>query len=196
MERELIMTGIGGQGIQLAASVIARAALAEGRYVQVFGSYGGMMRGGNTEATIVVADDPVEAPPTISATWSAILMHPAHAAALLHLIRPGGIALFNSTVFDHGPDSIDYYAVVGVPATALALELGNVVAASMVMVGAYAAATGLIELSSLEDAAYASLPPYRAAHAALNRRALQTGFAAAPRLELGAWEAAPVATGP
>ena len=195
MERELIMTGIGGQGIQLAASVIARAALAEGRYVQVFGSYGGMMRGGNTEATIVVADGPVQAPPTISATWSAILMHPAHAAAPLHLIRPGGIALFNATVFDHVPDSIDH-GVVGVPATELALELGNVVAASMVMVGAYAAATGLVELSSLEDAAHASLPPYRAAHAELNRRALQTGFAAAPRLELGAWEASPVATGP
>ena len=60
MERELLVTGIGGQGIQLAALVIARAALAEGREVQLFGSYGGMMRGGNTEATLVVADGSVE----------------------------------------------------------------------------------------------------------------------------------------
>ena len=58
MERELVMTGIGGQGIQLAAQVLARAALSEGRQVQLFGSYGGMMRGGNTEATVVVADGP------------------------------------------------------------------------------------------------------------------------------------------
>ena len=66
MERELIMTGIGGQGVQLAAAVVARAALLEGRDVQVFGSYGGMMRGGATEATVVVADGPVEAPPTVA----------------------------------------------------------------------------------------------------------------------------------
>ena len=51
MERELLLTGIGGQGVQLAAQVLARAAIAEGRSVQMFGSYGGMMRGGNTEAT-------------------------------------------------------------------------------------------------------------------------------------------------
>ena len=65
------MTGIGGQGMQLAAAVLARAAVAEGREVQVFGSYGGMMRGGATEATVVVADGPVEAPPTVGEAWSA-----------------------------------------------------------------------------------------------------------------------------
>ena len=56
MERELMLTGIGGQGVQLAAQVLARAATLEGREVMLFGSYGGMMRGGNTDATLVVAD--------------------------------------------------------------------------------------------------------------------------------------------
>ena len=41
MERELVLSGIGGQGIQLAAQVVARAAIAEGKQVQLFGSYGG-----------------------------------------------------------------------------------------------------------------------------------------------------------
>ena len=57
MERELLMSGIGGQGVQLAAEVLAPAAITDGLDVQVFGSYGGMMRGGNTEATVVLADD-------------------------------------------------------------------------------------------------------------------------------------------
>ena len=56
MEREVLLTGIGGQGVQLAAQVLAHAALDEGRDVQLFGAYGGMMRGGNTDATLVVAD--------------------------------------------------------------------------------------------------------------------------------------------
>ena len=75
MERELLLTGIGGQGVQLAAQVLARAAIAEGRSVQMFGSYGGMMRGGNTEATVVIADGAIEAPPTVADAWSAIFMH-------------------------------------------------------------------------------------------------------------------------
>ncbi len=72
MERELLLTGIGGQGVQLAAAVLAQAAVAEGREVQLFGSYGGMMRGGATEATVVVADEPIEAPPTVEPAWSAV----------------------------------------------------------------------------------------------------------------------------
>ena len=54
MERELLMTGIGGQGVQLAAQLIAKTATRFGRYAQLFGSYGGMMRGGNTDATLII----------------------------------------------------------------------------------------------------------------------------------------------
>ena len=101
VERELLLTGIGGQGIQLAAQVLARAALAEGREVQLFGSYGGMMRGGNTEATLVVADGPVEAPPTVGRAWSAIVMHHDYSEPTLAAARDRAASLFvNSTVFE------------------------------------------------------------------------------------------------
>src|SRR5213593_4143798 len=89
MERELLLTGIGGQGIQLAAQVLARAALADGRSVQMFGSYGGMMRGGRTDAA-------VEAPPTVHDAWSAIVMHEAYARPILDAIRPGGLVLVSA----------------------------------------------------------------------------------------------------
>ena len=41
MEREILWTGIGGQGVQLAAQVFARAAVKEGRVVMMLGTYGG-----------------------------------------------------------------------------------------------------------------------------------------------------------
>ncbi len=75
MERELLITGIGGQGVQLAAQVLARGATLEGREVMYLGLYGGMMRGGNTDSTVVVADAPILAPPVVSHAWSAIAMH-------------------------------------------------------------------------------------------------------------------------
>ncbi|MDT0270957.1 2-oxoacid:acceptor oxidoreductase family protein, partial [Streptomyces sp. DSM 44915] len=143
MERELLVTGIGGQGIQLAAQVVARAALAEGREVQLFGSYGGMMRGGNTEATLVVADGPVEAPPTVGSAWSAIVMHQDYSGPTLERLRPGSVVMLNTTVFDRA-FARDPYIVVELPASDLALGLGNIMTASMVMVWAYAAVTDLV----------------------------------------------------
>ena len=68
MERELLITGMGGQGVQLAAQVIARGATLEGRHVMLFGVYGGAMRGMNTDGTVVVGDAPLQAPPLLSHT--------------------------------------------------------------------------------------------------------------------------------
>jgi Pyruvate/2-oxoacid:ferredoxin oxidoreductase gamma subunit len=201
MERELLVTGIGGQGVQLAASVLAHAAVAEGRTVQVFGSYGGMMRGGNTEATVVVADGPVESPPTVNTAWSAMLMHHEFSEHALSCLGPRSVALINSTVFDtavleamvlaHGAEMPGI--VVEVPAAAKALELGNVMAASMVMVGAYVAVTGLVSMPALLGAARDALPSYRAQHAELNARALEAGYRAAPHDLAPAWAPGPVA---
>src|SRR6478752_9338931 len=100
MERELVLTGIGGQGIQLAAQVLARAAIAEGRSVQMFGSYGGMMRGGNTEATVVIADGAIEAPPAVAEAWSAIFMHHDFSEPTRAKLRPGSLVLVNTSLFD------------------------------------------------------------------------------------------------
>jgi Pyruvate/2-oxoacid:ferredoxin oxidoreductase gamma subunit len=174
VERELVMTGIGGQGIQLAASVLARAALSEGREVQMFGSYGGMMRGGNTEATVVIADEPIESPPTVGSTWSAILMHHDYSESTIKRLRAGSVVLVNSTVF--GPFEHDGYEVVEVPATDVAIEAGNIMGASMVMMGAYAAVSGLVALDSLCDVVAAALPSYRIQHIAFNADALRRGY--------------------
>jgi len=178
MEREILITGIGGQGVQLAAQVIAHAAIAEGKQVQLFGSYGGMMRGGDTLATLVVSDAPVEAPPTVGSTWSAILMHHDYVEPTLARLRAGTIVLRNSTVYEGDVDvpGIDLHDI---PATELAaVKVGNVMTASMVMTGAYARITELVTLDSLKAAVAESLPSYRTKHIDLNHEALETGWAA------------------
>jgi len=180
------MTGIGGQGVQLAAAVLARAAVHEGREVQVFGSYGGMMRGGATESTVVVADAPVEAPPTAGSTWSALLMHHEHAEPVLARLRADGVVLVNTSVV--APGSVaGSCTVVEVPAGDIAASVGGAMVASMVLLGAYAAVTGMVGMDALSAAVRASLPSYRSQHAERNDRALRAGFdSVAPRTVL-AW---------
>ena len=190
MERELLLTGIGGQGIQLAAQVLARAALADGRSVQMFGSYGGMMRGGRTDATIVVADATVEAPPTVHDAWSAIVMHDAYAQPILDAVRPGGLVLVSAEFVAVFGDR-ERFTVVEIDASGIAERVGNRMAASMVMIGAYAAVTDLVSLAALSGAVADSLPPYRRQLAEVNVAAVRAGFEAAPRSITPAWEQVP-----
>jgi Pyruvate/2-oxoacid:ferredoxin oxidoreductase gamma subunit len=191
VERAVCFSGIGGLGVQLASQVVARAALADGREVQLFGSYGGMMRGGNTETTIVVSDGPVESPPTVADAWAVVLMHHDYSGPTLARGRPGGLVLVNSTVFEGHLDRAGG-EVLDVPATALAIEVGNVMAASVVMAGALAAVTGLVSAPGLEAGVAAALPPYRRQHVELNVAALRAGAAAVPAGVTPAWAGATV----
>jgi Pyruvate/2-oxoacid:ferredoxin oxidoreductase gamma subunit len=178
VERELIATGIGGQGVQLAAQVVARAAVHQGLQVQMFGSYGGMMRGGNTDAAVVVADGPVMAPPVIASAWVGMAMHHAFLPGLLDKLRPDSVLFVNTSVVEERP-AFDG-RIVEVPATDIAVDSSSLMCASIVMVGAIAGATGLLRRDAVDAAIDLSLPPYRQQHRDLNHAALAAGWAAAP----------------
>ncbi len=181
MERELLMTGIGGQGVQLAAQLLAKAATRFGRYAQLFGSYGGMMRGGNTDATLIIGDAPVQAPPMVGSAWSALVMHHEFAAATLDRLRDGSILVLNTSVVT--PELLPAVPAgvhtAALPASELAIELGSPAAGAMVALGAYAAVTRILEIEELVETLPDALPSYRRQHVASNARALQAGAEAA-----------------
>jgi Pyruvate/2-oxoacid:ferredoxin oxidoreductase gamma subunit len=191
-ERELLLTGIGGQGVQLAAQVIARAAVLEGSDVMLFGVYGGVMRGGNSDATIVVGNGPVQAPPIVSHAWSALALHPRYWEPLRARLVPDAVVVLNSSLFE---EPVDLARVFAVPATQVATEeLGNPMAVSMVATGAYVAVTGLVALDSAIAGMEESLPAYRRQHAEGNARALQAGAALVDPLAAPAWPAVTAGT--
>jgi 2-oxoglutarate ferredoxin oxidoreductase subunit gamma len=174
-ERELMLSGIGGQGVQLAAQVIARGATIEGRNVLLFGVYAGAMRGMNTDATVVVSEAPIQAPPMLSHTWSAIGMHDKYWAQVGPKVRDGGLVLVNDATFETPLDA-ERFQVLRVAASDLALALGNELGASLVMTGAYLATTGLVGLDAAIEGMRESIPPYRTQHIAKNEEALRAGF--------------------
>jgi Pyruvate/2-oxoacid:ferredoxin oxidoreductase gamma subunit len=190
VEREILLTGIGGQGVQLAGQVLARAAALEGREVMYLGLYGGMMRGGNTDSTVVIADAPITAPPVVSHAWAAIAMHDDYWPPVEAKLRPGGVVLVNDATFS-SPVRTDV-TEHRVGATTLAAELGNPMGGSMVMLGAFAALTGVVHLHSLVEAMRASIPPYRTQHIDANERALRAGRDLLPAHASPAWEDAHV----
>jgi len=188
MEREVLLTGIGGQGVQLAAQVLARGATVEGRHVLLFGVYGGAMRGMNTDGTVVVGDGPLQSPPLVSHAWAAIAMHDRYWAPVEPKVRDGGLVLVNDATFETALG--DRYRVVRVPASEIAAELGNDLGASMVMVGAFAGLTGLVGIDAAAEGMRQSIPSYRTQHVAANEVALRAGFDRVESMSAPAWEEA------
>ena len=189
-EREVLLTGIGGQGVQLAAQVLARAAVLDGRHVLLFGVYGGAMRGMNTDATVVIGDAPVEAPPLLARAWSAIAMHDRYWGPVAPKVRDAALVLVNDTTF-HG-DVVDLHGEVRrIRANELATDAGNELAASMVIVGAYVGLTGIVGVDALLGGMRESVPPYRHQHLAVNEAALRAGLDAVDALAVPAWDTEP-----
>jgi 2-oxoglutarate ferredoxin oxidoreductase subunit gamma len=192
LEREILLSGIGGQGIQLAAKSLAVAAMREGRRVLMFGTYGGEMRGGDTEAAVVVGADSLLTPPVIDFAWAGVAMHPAGWPSMAAKLRPGGLVLINASVFE---DAVAYDGtVVPLAATGMATAAAMQQAGAMVALGAFAAATGIVTIETLHAIAEEVLPPYRRQFAATNRRALTIGYEAVPDRLCPAWEETEQAT--
>src|SRR6202165_1646858 len=132
------MTGIGGQGIQLCAKVLVVASTNKGRHAMLSAHYGGEMRGGETEASLVVGDTTLRALPILPSTWSAFVMHPAHWPSVRARLRPGGVAVINSSIMSERVE-LAGGQVFGVPADAIAASVGAPMGAGFVLLGAYSA---------------------------------------------------------
>jgi Pyruvate/2-oxoacid:ferredoxin oxidoreductase gamma subunit len=176
VEREVIMTGVGGQGIQLIAKLLAQAGMREGRQVMMFGLFMGTIRGGSSESTVVIADREIVAPPIIPTTWAVLAMHPAGLPALQKKTRPGGVLLVNSSLVPE-PPAWEGVRGIAVPATELAKAMGQVMGASMVALGAFVGATGIVSVASLDAALGDVLPPHRRKLVDTNRLCIARGAA-------------------
>ena len=185
-ERAVLLTGIGGQGVQLAARTLAFAAIAEGLDAMMFGEYSGSMRGGNTDGSVIIGTERLLMPPTVSRAWVAIAMHHEFWPATEPRVESGGIVLVDRNVF-RGEIGRSDVTVVEVDCDDTAAEVGNPKAGAMVALGALAAATGMVGVSSLQTAATEILPPYRAQHAAANAAAIAAGYELVPTRVAEAW---------
>ncbi len=182
LEHELFISGIGGQGIQLMGKVLALGAIAENLFVQLTGEYGGAMRGGSTVASVVIGRDRLRALPVVSEGGAALLMHDKFVDEMVFpKLRPGSLIVSEASIIDQLPDHAGH-RIIGVPAKTIAMEIGNAQSTGLVMLGAYAAITGLVGVESLVEAMKQVVPSYRRQHVEANERALRAGDEAGPRL--------------
>ena len=135
MEEKIIIAGFGGQGVLSLGQFIAYSAINNGLEVTWLPSYGPEMRGGTANCSVVVSDQPV-ASPIIARPDCLIAMNRPSLDKFVDAVRPGGLIIVNSSLID--------VKVVYINANDVALEVGNVKTANIVVLGAYIKQSGLL----------------------------------------------------
>ena len=186
MERPVVMTGVGGQGIQLIAKLLAQAGIREGKQVMMFGIFMGTIRGGSSESTVVIADGEITAPPIVPSAWAVLAMHPEGLPKLAPKAESGGVLVTNSSVVVALPvwPGVQHCAV---PATEMAKAMGQVMGASIIALGAFAGATGIVTLEALDAALAEVLPSHRRQLVETNRACIARGAAHVASAVVPAW---------
>jgi 2-oxoglutarate ferredoxin oxidoreductase subunit gamma len=183
--RDVIFTGIGGQGVQLCSKVLANAAVAVGRHVMLSSYFGGEMRGGRTEATVITRDQPVDLPPIPPKLEAMIVLHPAFLADAQPRLVDAPLIVTDAWAWEDPSAPPPPARVVTVPAREIAADLGAPVAAGLALVGAFAALTGVADDGSLAVATRQLVPPHRAAALEANLAALTAGADAVRGTKVG-----------
>lgn len=182
MRREVRIAGFGGQGVILAGVILAEAAgVYEDKEVVQTQSYGPEARGGAARAEVIISDERITYIKAVSPDILLALSQPALDRYLSDIDRSRALVLVDRTIVNSWPSDVSqFYAI---PATRLAEEiLGKRIVANIVMLGAMAALSDIVALSSLQKALIAQLPP---SVQELNLRALELGFQEGQRAKAG-----------
>ena len=165
--------GSGGQGVLSMGYILAFAAMRDKMNVTYLPSYGAEVRGGTANCTVCVSDEEIASPVASSPDYAVVLNKPS-LFKYQKLIKTGGIILINSSLVDGESDRDDIKAIK-IPANKIALELGNERAVNMIMLGAFAAKTGVTSLESLIGGMSEVLKSKKAGLVELNKAGMEKG---------------------
>jgi indolepyruvate ferredoxin oxidoreductase beta subunit len=147
MRQDIILAGVGGQGILSIAFVIDNAALEEGLNFKQAEVHGMAQRGGAVQSHLRLSNDPIYSDLIPRGGADMILsVEPLESLRYLDYLSPGGIIVTSRTPFVNIPDYPDIEKVLKeiktvenrliVDSENLAKEAGSPKAQNMVMLGA------------------------------------------------------------
>ena len=187
MKNDIILAGVGGQGILSIATVIGQAALTEGWYLKQAEVHGMSQRGGEVQSHLRISTDPIHSDLIPQGKADLILsLEPLEALRYVPWLAPDGCVITSSVPFLNIPDypELDqvHAAVKALPrhilldTDALVKQVNAPVqAANMVLLGAAIPMLG-IELDIVKDALQKVFARKSEAIMQTNIRALEAGY--------------------
>ena len=169
----VLIAGSGGQGILFFGKLIAQTAMREGRNVTWFPSYGAEMRGGTANCVVIVSEEVIGSP-IVRDPDMLVVLNSASLEKFQSRLKPNGILILDSSLVKG--QLRDDVRVLSVPATDIALSLGNPKSANMVLLGAVIAASGLVSEEGAMNALKELTPARRVKDLDANRAAIKKGM--------------------
>ena len=170
--QRITLCGFGGQGIILSAVILGTAAVTKGNlYAVQTQSYGSEARGGQCQAELIIDKKAINSPVAEKKNLLVAMFQTAYEKYISTLEEDGVLVIDPDLVTNlTHPDA----HTLEVPATQIAVDLGNRMAANMVMLGFLGEALGLTEQQDLLDVIKDNVNPR---FVELNFKAVEMGAA-------------------
>jgi 2-oxoglutarate ferredoxin oxidoreductase subunit gamma len=155
---EIIVGGVGGQGVVLSGILLGTAATVfdQKKAVQTQ-SYSSELRGGSARTEVIISEEPISDPQVRKADIFIALAEEALPRDIDKL-KPGGLVIVDSDMVA-GPKQGNY-EIVRIPATSIAeKQMGNPIVANLIILGALIKRSPIVSIESMEKAIEFSVPP-------------------------------------
>jgi len=162
MKKDIILSGVGGQGILSIATVIAEAATAEGLQLKQAEVHGMSQRGGDVQSNLRLSTEEIFSDLIPEGKADMIIsMEPMEALRYLPWLAKDGVIITSSKPFVNIPNypkfedvaaQLAKLNVVQADIDAVALAQGNPKGANMVLLGMAAGHLGIVSADDLREA--------------------------------------------
>ena len=154
MQKKIIITGFGGQGVVLAGRILGQAAaIGDKQESTLVQSYGPDSRGGECSAQVTIADSFIHFP-YISTPDILVCLSQSGYEKYYHQTKTDTVLIVDTDLVKPSEHS-EFFAI---PCTRFAEEMGVKMAANIIMIGFVAGITGAVSEEALRDTVAQSVP--------------------------------------
>ena len=162
MKQDIILAGVGGQGILSIATVIGSAALQQGLHLKQAEVHGMSQRGGDVQSNLRLSSEPIHSDLIPRGAADLIVsLEPMEALRYVPYLAPQGWIITNTVPFVNIPDYPPMDSVmaelnklprvIAIDVDAIAKETGSPRSANMVLLGATAAVLDILDPEKLRE---------------------------------------------
>lgn len=162
MKKDIILAGVGGQGILSIATVIGSAALEQGLYLKQAEVHGMSQRGGDVQSNLRLSSEPIYSDLIPQGSADLIVsLEPMEALRYVPSLAPDGWIITNTSPFANIPNYPEmeqimdqlkrFPQVVALDVDGIAKDLGSPRSANMVLLGAMSAVLHLLDAEKLRQ---------------------------------------------
>ena len=186
MNTDIILSGVGGQGILSIATIIGAAAINDNLYIKQAEVHGMSQRGGDVQSNLRISSTPIASDLIPLGKADLIIsLEPMEAMRYLPYLKKDGWVITNTEPFVNIPDYPDLDALmqriealphhVALDVAAIASEAASPRAANIVLLGAAAPFLG-IDIAKIEDGIHSVFARKGDAIVEMNIKAFRAGL--------------------